>query len=393
MANLFLLTSYFPFGTGEPFLESEIKYACKAFDTVYIIPAMKIGEERPIPCNAVVLEPEIKSNKDFLKYGINKQSTDIKSVWREFNRLKAYKSLSRLRSFLISLLILNSLKHSKQIKRVLELVNPDDIVYSYWGYSWGFTIPFTDFNGAKLISRFHGSDLYEYLPGVMLPFRKELLKKLDLAVFISKDGQAYTRSRYPGLECNSTVSYLGTTDCGMAKKKDDNILRVVSCSFVKPVKRVDLIFKALQELNNPNIEWTHIGGGELFEDLKALIEKSPHAFKVNLLGAKSNHEVKEILRNGGFDVFVNVSSSEGLPVSIMEAISFGIPVIGTDVGGTPEIVTEETGILISANPDAKEVGAAIMSLSEKSLNPREFWERNFNADTNYKKFYNYIKSL
>lgn len=49
------------------------------------------------------------------------------------------------------------------------------------------------------------------------------------------------------------------------------------------------------------------------------------------------------------DVFINLSTNEGVPVSIMEAISFDIPIVATDVGGTSEIVTDETGILVSSN--------------------------------------------
>lgn len=52
-----------------------------------------------------------------------------------------------------------------------------------------------------------------------------------------------------------------------------------------------------------------------------------------------------------FDLFVNMSLSEGIPVSIMEAISFGIPIIATNVGGNAEIVNDETGVLIPVNID------------------------------------------
>ncbi|MFR4320263.1 MAG: glycosyltransferase [Blautia massiliensis (ex Durand et al. 2017)] len=45
---------------------------------------------------------------------------------------------------------------------------------------------------------------------------------------------------------------------------------------------------------------------------------------------------------------MNVSSSEGIPVSIMEATSFGIPGIATDAGGTKEIIRDkENGVLLS----------------------------------------------
>jgi len=47
-----------------------------------------------------------------------------------------------------------------------------------------------------------------------------------------------------------------------------------------------------------------------------------------------HNDVLNYYASNPVDVFINTSSSEGLPVSIMEAMSFGIPVIATNVGGT-----------------------------------------------------------
>ena len=56
-----------------------------------------------------------------------------------------------------------------------------------------------------------------------------------------------------------------------------------------------------------------------------------------------------------FDLFMNVSSSEWLPVSIMEAFSFVIPALVTAVGGNPEIVQEGAGILLDENPSINSI--------------------------------------
>ena len=90
------------------------------------------------------------------------------------------------------------------------------------------------------------------------------------------------------------------------------------------------------------------------------------------------------------DSFINISSTEGLPVAIMEAISFNVPVIGTDVGGISEIVTPETGILLSSNPELSEILNALYKIRHAELNPRSYWERNFNANANFPKFINEI---
>lgn len=60
-------------------------------------------------------------------------------------------------------------------------------------------------------------------------------------------------------------------------------------------------------------------------------------------------------------MFINVSSSEGLPVSIMEACSFGIPIIATNVGGTAEIVQAGVnGILLKEQFETEVLKQAIL---------------------------------
>ena len=119
--------------------------------------------------------------------------------------------------------------------------------------------------------------------------------------------------------------------------------------------------------------------------------------KIEFHGQKQNHEVIDFLSRNYIDAFVNVSISEGLPVSIMEAISFGIPVIATDVGGVKEIVNEVTGILME-----KDINKAKLSNTLDGINTtfdllpndrteiRNFWSENFNAKKNY---YDFCKML
>lgn len=121
--------------------------------------------------------------------------------------------------------------------------------------------------------------------------------------------------------------------------------------------------------------------------LKKLINSTPHNFQVCLLGSKSNKEVLKWFSTNPVDIFINLSSSEGIPVSIMEAISFNIPIIATNVGGMAEIINEETGILLSQNPSNDEITSAIKLILNKKISPRKYWQKYFMAITNYHQFF------
>ena len=65
------------------------------------------------------------------------------------------------------------------------------------------------------------------------------------------------------------------------------------------------------------------------------------------------------------NLFLNLSTSEGLAVSIMEACSFGIPIIATNVGGTPELV-DYNGVLVDKNITPSELAELIIDYAHKS---------------------------
>ena len=100
------------------------------------------------------------------------------------------------------------------------------------------------------------------------------------------------------------------------------------------------------------------------------------------------------------DVFINASETEGTPVAVMEAVSCGIPVIATAVGGNQEIVGERNGILLSENPSPHEIADAILNLLDNrkmSLEMRDesrrIWMERYNADANYSAFAERLRSI
>nr|WP_128128927.1 glycosyltransferase [Fusobacterium varium] len=114
----------------------------------------------------------------------------------------------------------------------------------------------------------------------------------------------------------------------------------------------------------------------------------------NFKGRLENKEILKFYFKNNIKFFIHLSSTEGLPVSMMEVQSFGIPIIATNVGGVNEIVNEKTGILLSANPTILEIIDGIEKILNMSKNEYDEyrinsyinWHENFNAKKNYKDF-------
>lgn len=103
-------------------------------------------------------------------------------------------------------------------------------------------------------------------------------------------------------------------------------------------KGIFTLFDAVAVLAREGLEFevTIIGGGALFEDAKARIADLGITRHVRLVGWGASQEVKRTILASR--ALVHPSYAEGLPVAIMEALALGRPVIGTYVGGVPELV-------------------------------------------------------
>ena len=109
-----------------------------------------------------------------------------------------------------------------------------------------------------------------------------------------------------------------------------------------PVKRFSNFIPAIAETEDAranNIYYVAIGGGPEEELVRRNVKNSPFGDRIILLGARPNAEVQKFY--AGADLFVNPSYSEGFPRVVIEAMSAGLPVIVTDVGGTKDILPNE----------------------------------------------------
>lgn len=223
-------------------------------------------------------------------------------------------------------------------------------------------------------------------------------KYLDQIVFISQNMMnIYIQNIKRSIDLNNIqVLYLGCNKkyCHEYKNEEEEMFRIVSCSRVAREKRVFLILEALKLLKNIRIEWTHFGDGALMSDLRRQSSLAvSDNLKINLMGEVSNDEIQKSYAEKNYTLFLNVSTSEGIPVAIMEAMSYGIPVMATNVGGNNEIVSNDTGVLLPKDINAQILANELLNFANISVEKHKkmkqraecVWKKKFDAEKNMKK--------
>jgi glycosyltransferase involved in cell wall biosynthesis len=261
----------------------------------------------------------------------------------------------------------------------------------------------------RVVSRAHGSDLYEdrHRPPY-IPFQPLIARTADRLYPVSDHGATHLRARLGAPADKVVVARLGveapTPHPGCAPSTD-GVWRLVSCAVVVPVKRMALVARSVGCLARMapgrRVEWVHLGGGPDEPVLReAVDDTSGPNLKVSLRGHVSNAEVLRHYQEKPVDLFVNLSASEGIPVSVMEAAAAGVPILGMRVGGMPEIVTEDNGILLDPGAGPEEVAAALLSLLNdthrlRSMREgsRRVWRRGFQARPNFERFASDVRRL
>jgi len=125
-------------------------------------------------------------------------------------------------------------------------------------------------------------------------------------------------------------------------------LRVVTVGRLVPLKQVDQIIQAIAQCNGVGL--VIVGDGPEHGRLENLVRTCGLADRVYFAGRRSKAETFSLM--AGCDLFILNSTHEGFPHVVLEAMSLGLPVVATAVGGTSEVVQNgENGLLIPPMAD------------------------------------------
>lgn len=146
---------------------------------------------------------------------------------------------------------------------------------------------------------------------------------------------------------------------------------ILSIGELHPSKGYDVALKALTKLPDEirnGVDYRIIGGGEEKEKLEQMIQELKLEDTVKLLGPIEN--AKKLLL--GADILLFPSRNENLPYTILEAGFASLPIIATNVGGVPEIITDmKDGILVHKE-NSKEIREAIIYMVHNPERMKEF---------------------
>lgn len=399
--TLFIFTNEYPYGTGESFIENELVVLSEKFSAVYMLPLYKRGEPRSFPVPNIRLvhlfeNSEFHTARAFFKNIFSIPAILLKELFRSENKLSFLRSIRKQNSVLVK----NFAREEILVDFLGKTKAVDPLYYSFWTDDWATVLSVAKEKKhiPEFFSRVHGYDLYrERWPEQIIPFRHFQLRNVKAIYAVSKDGQHYLQRNYPAYASKFRLSHLSTFDKGIAPFHPDGVFTIVTCARLDPLKRIPLLAEALKNISFP-VRWVHFGDGADMQRLRNAISTLPANITAELRGYVPTAALLDFYGKNTVNLVVNLSVTEGgVPLALQEAASFGIPLLATAAGGSVEIVNERTGILLPVDLQLPALIAAIAGFKDSERNTAEFrkgvrgyWKAAFNAELNYRNFYNSI---
>jgi len=265
----------------------------------------------------------------------------------------------------------------KLIKEIL-FTGDYDIVHTHTPIASTITrLACRNIEGVKVFYTAHGFHFYKGAPFInwliYYPIERFLSNYTDVLITINKED--YNRAKKFNAK---KLLYIPGVGLDISKFRDVIVDRIkkrrevgipedsfvlLSVGELNKNKNHEVVIKAIAKLKNPSIYYIICGQGPLENYLKQIITELNLEKQVKLLGFRE--DVNEIYKAA--DVFVFPSYREGLPVSLMEAMASGLPVICSNIRGNNDLIEHGHGGY-SVNPDDIDRWAVYI---EKILNDKK----------------------
>ncbi|HSE56533.1 MAG TPA: glycosyltransferase family 4 protein [Candidatus Paceibacterota bacterium] len=241
--------------------------------------------------------------------------------------------------------------HSSAASVVGRLVLRGKVPTIYTAHGWAFTerAPFLRRHIAQIVERL-------------------VSRYTAKTICVSKADYELSLRNGVGNEKNTVIVYNGISTRGdfFVRKERDMVTVLFVGRLAYPKEPLLLIeaFAALLEDSKKKAELVFIGEGTLRTDAEKLVITHQLEQYVIFRGSVEPAVVIDAMRHA--DIFVLLSRHEGFPMTILEAMSVGLPVVASNVGGIPEQVSAASGVLVENNPDSV-AKALLVLIKNKSL--------------------------
>ncbi|RRD49032.1 glycosyltransferase [Arachnia propionica] len=400
------VTSGFPYGRGEQFIETELPYWTAFSGRLTLLPENSQGAPaRPVPDP---VEVDTRLLNSWHRRGPQAlallRTLGSRWFWREIVSIFRNRKVTTYR---LKHALLTGTRMTMELRTLREMSrdfgHPIDVVYSYWMSvsAWAACLAKRRGLVRRVVSRAHSGEFYEVArPEQYNAYVRQFAPELDTLALISEDALAQAR-HYGFSEQQLQIFRLGVEPGPPASPTPPGQLSLISVSTMSAFKQLHLMISAIRAvaaaLPSVQITWHHAGDGPLRDELTTQAERelgSIPNLRYHFLGHVPNEELMKFYESRPVDLFLNSSKQEGVPVSIMEAMTRSIPTIAPDAGAIREVVAPE--LLIPRDDIVKDLTERILSYHTKAKEDsfrayiRDYASSRYSAASNYGAFVEFI---
>jgi len=213
----------------------------------------------------------------------------------------------------------------------------------------------------------HGSEFaqfYEECPPLARRIVRLVLARADLVMALSQAWRATLQGICPSARIEVLMNAVPLPPPDEARRRAD---RPSTLLFLGEIARHKGVFELARAFGGvtgtfPGLRLVYAGTGAAMDDVRQLAAQPEFAGRIECTGwLEAQRKRAELARA---TIFVLPSYVEGMPMALLEAMSWGLPVIATAVGGVPEMITHEVNGLLVEPGDVAGLAAAIRRLME-----------------------------
>lgn len=203
----------------------------------------------------------------------------------------------------------------------------------------------------------------ELLHKVYLPVTRHIWKKAKSVVAVTNSLKQTALQTNPNQSVNVIPNGIDINifSPGTDFKLNDDKFRLITVSRLIKRKGIQNVLKALSEINDSCISLTIIGEGNYENELKDMTAKLGLNSRVKFIGFCPRNDIPSYFWQS--DAFILLSLAEAFGNVIAEAMACGLPIIGANQGGIPDLVSNENGILVQSE-DIEQIKSAIITMRD-----------------------------